>query len=110
MKKLIFVLLFVSFTASAITEKDLLPGQSCRSQSVKKAFDKKSGFPKGRKSYIVDHICALSCGGLDIPSNMQYQTLAESRAKDRWETTKKGCSLTCNPTNSKPTRTVFNCK
>ena len=35
--------------------------------------------------YIVDHIIALDCGGADKPSNMQYQTIAASRAKDKIE-------------------------
>ena len=39
--------------------------------------------------YIVDHIEALACGGPDIPANMQWQTIAESKAKDKWE--RKGC-------------------
>jgi len=43
------------------------------------------------EGYIVDHICPLSCCGADAPSNMQWQTTAESKAKDRWE---RNCS-TC---------------
>lgn len=35
--------------------------------------------------YIVDHIKALACGGPDQPSNMQWQTIADAKAKDRWE-------------------------
>jgi hypothetical protein len=36
--------------------------------------------------YVIDHIIALPCGGADAPANMQWQTIAEARAKDRWET------------------------
>jgi hypothetical protein len=32
-----------------------------------------SGYPKGRKAYVVDHVVPLQCGGADIPSNMQWQ-------------------------------------
>jgi hypothetical protein len=39
--------------------------------------------------YVVDHVVALACGGPDKPSNMQWQTIAEGKAKDKWET--KGC-------------------
>ena len=39
--------------------------------------------------YIKDHIRALDCRGPDAVSNMQWQTVAEAKAKDKWET--KGC-------------------
>lgn len=32
---------------------------------------------------------ALDCGGLDSVENMQWQTVAEDKAKDKWE--RKGC-------------------
>lgn len=35
--------------------------------------------------YVVDHVIALACGGPDNQSNMQWQTIAEGKAKDRWE-------------------------
>ena len=35
--------------------------------------------------YKVDHVKALKRGGPDRPSNMQWQTTAEAKAKDRWE-------------------------
>jgi hypothetical protein len=35
--------------------------------------------------YVIDHIKSLFCGGPDIPSNMQWQTIADGKAKDRWE-------------------------
>ena len=37
-----------------------------------------------------DHIKALKCGGPDAVSNMQWQTIADAKAKDEWET--KGCT------------------
>jgi len=58
----------------------------------------------------VDHICALECGGLDSSINMQWQTVQEAMAKDRWERTATGCASTCTSVNSLPYRTVFNCK
>ena len=33
----------------------------------------------------VDHVKALACGGADAPSNMQWQTVADGKAKDKWE-------------------------
>ncbi len=35
--------------------------------------------------YVVDHIKALKRGGADEPSNMQWQTVAAAKAKDRTE-------------------------
>ena len=68
------------------------------------------GYPHGRKGYIVDHICALAQGGIDDPSNMQYQTIEDSHTKDLIENTPAGKALYCSPENSTPTRQVFNCK
>jgi len=41
--------------------------------------------------FVIDHIKPLACGGVDAPSNLQWQTIAEARAKDKWEL--KGCKL-----------------
>jgi hypothetical protein len=35
--------------------------------------------------YVVDHIKPLCAGGRDHPSNMQWQTRAEAKVKDREE-------------------------
>jgi hypothetical protein len=35
--------------------------------------------------YVVDHIVPLCGGGADRPSNMQWQTVAEGKAKDKEE-------------------------
>jgi hypothetical protein len=40
--------------------------------------------------YVKDHIKPLACGGPDAPSNMQWQTIRDAKAKDKWET--KGCA------------------
>lgn len=49
-----------------------------------------TGRSKGScKNYIIDHIKPLACGGADHPSNMQWQTKADAKAKDKWE--RKGC-------------------
>jgi len=83
---------------------------ACRNPAIKKQFDVLNGYPHGRKGYIVDHVCALACGGIDSVTNMQYQTIPQSKAKDQWETKPYGCRKTCNAQNSTPTRQVFNCK
>lgn len=41
------------------------------------------------KGYVVDHVVPLACGGVDAPTNMQWQTTADAKAKDRIE--RKGC-------------------
>ena len=64
-------------------------GRLQRNESAKHAFEDQSGFPHGRPGYVVDHIRPLACGGADAPSNMQWQTIAEGKAKDRWE--RNGC-------------------
>jgi hypothetical protein len=38
---------------------------------------------------VIDHIKPLSCSGADNPGNMQWQTVADAKAKDKWE--RKGC-------------------
>jgi len=50
----------------------------------------------GRRSgacpgYAVDHVKPLACGGANAPENMQWQGLAASKAKDKWE--RAGCML-----------------
>jgi len=45
-----------------------------------------TGRPTGAcAGYVVDHIIPLKRGGADAPSNMQWQTVAEAKAKDRVE-------------------------
>lgn len=39
--------------------------------------------------YVVDRVIPVFCGGAEDPSNMQWQTLAQAKEKDRWE--KIGC-------------------
>jgi hypothetical protein len=56
-----------------------------RSAKAKHDFEKETGYPLGRPGYVVDHIVPLACGGADAPSNMQWQTVAAAKAKDRVE-------------------------
>src|SRR5262245_7787967 len=48
-------------------------GKIKRSASARSEFMKRTGYPKGRKGYVVDHVVPLECGGPDVPSNMQWQ-------------------------------------
>lgn len=35
--------------------------------------------------WVIDHVQPLACGGPDRPDNMQWQTKADAKAKDKWE-------------------------
>ena len=58
---------------------------------IKKAIKKIQPCPSTSKpfgacpGYIIDHIIPLKRGGMDAPSNMQWQTVEESKEKDKWE-------------------------
>jgi hypothetical protein len=60
-------------------------GRIKRSSSARHAFMEQTGYAKGRKGYIVDHIIPLKKGGCDCPENMQWQTKEAAKAKDKWE-------------------------
>jgi hypothetical protein len=60
-----------------------------RSAAARHAFARQTGFPNGRPGYVIDHIKPLACGGVDAPSNMHWQTIAASKAKDKIE--RDGC-------------------
>jgi len=62
---------------------------TARNETAKRAFMRQTGFPKGRPGYVVDHVRPLACGGADAPSNMQWQTVTDAKAKDKWE--RAGC-------------------
>jgi hypothetical protein len=70
-------------------------GKIQRSASAKREFERANPCPAtGRTSgscsgYVIDHVKPLACGGADDPSNMQWQTVAEGKAKDRTE--RAGC-------------------
>lgn len=65
-------------------------GRIRRSRAAKDAFERETGHPHGWPGHVVDHIVPLACGGADDPSNMQWQTTADGKAKDKVERT--GCS------------------
>src|SRR3989442_14392444 len=60
-------------------------GRIKRSEKAKHDFMRQTGHPHGWPGHVVDHKVALECGGADVPSNMQWQTIAEAKAKDGTE-------------------------
>jgi hypothetical protein len=66
-------------------------GRIHRSTAAKSSFQRQrpcpsTGSRRGRcPGYVVDHVKPLECGGQDAPSNMQWQTTADAKAKDRTE-------------------------
>jgi hypothetical protein len=66
-------------------------GRIARSPQALQQFKKANPCPATGKTYgqcpgyVVDHVTPLKRGGADAPSNMQWQTKAEAKAKDRWE-------------------------
>jgi hypothetical protein len=77
-----------SLHPSVIRDKN---GKIKRSSSAKASFERQSPCPStGRTNgrcpgYIIDHVNPLECGGADAPSNMQWQTTSDAKAKDKTE-------------------------
>lgn len=71
-----------------------------RSQQAKHIFMRANPCPggpdKGKtnrcRGYVIDHICPLACCGADSAWNMQWQTKAVSKEKDKWEL---NCKRSC---------------
>ncbi len=78
------------YRASAGVPRDS-HGRIRRSTSARNAFKHAHPCPATGKAvgacpgYVIDHRVALKRGGMDAPSNMQWQTRAAAKAKDRWE-------------------------
>jgi len=70
--------------------------KNVRSASAKRNFQASNPCPATGKTsgsckgYVVDHKTPLACGGADSPENMQWQTSAEAKLKDRTE--RAGCA------------------
>ena len=76
---------FIAFTLALSAQ-----AKTHRSYAARHTFLVQTGYPHGRPGYIVDHIVPLACGGPDTPANMQWQTVAEAKAKDKVE--RKNCT------------------
>jgi hypothetical protein len=62
-----------------------------RSREVTREFQREHPYPATGKTlgacpgYRKDHIKPLACGGPDAVWNLQWQTVRDAAAKDRWE-------------------------
>lgn len=79
-----FLLMAVSGWVSSVLAAE-------RDRQARTAFQKQHPCPTTGKSggacpgYVVDHIRPLCAGGVDAPVNMQWQTVAAAKEKDRAE-------------------------
>jgi hypothetical protein len=92
-------LMIRSLLAALLLLTSLAPAGAARqhrSHRATLAFKRSHPCPAtGRKAgscpgFVIDHIRPLRCGGADDPRNMQWQTVVDAKAKDRWE---RNCSL-----------------
>jgi hypothetical protein len=98
MRALIAILLCIPLLGQACEPPRDANGRIQRSKKVKDDF--KATFPcpatgelsKKCPGYVIDHIVPLACCGADSVENMQWQTRAEAKAKDRWERKKCGAA------------------
>src|SRR4051812_21580609 len=66
-------------------------GRIQRSAETRREFQREYPCPStGKRSgacpgYVRDHIQPLACGGADSPENIQWQTIAQAKAKDKIE-------------------------
>lgn len=66
-------------------------GRIQRSAAARDSFKRQHPCPSTGRStdscpgYVIDHVKALKHGGADTPANMQWQTTAAAKAKDKVE-------------------------
>jgi hypothetical protein len=63
-------------------ERDVAARRAFQSSHPCPATGRSTGACPG---YVVDHVVPLKRGGADKPENMQWQTVARARAKDKVE-------------------------
>lgn len=83
-RRVLLLSAFICYTSAASIPRDD-NGRIKRSSATRKEFMKTTGYPSGRPGYVIDHVYPLKRGGCDDVKNMQWQTIEESKEKDRWE-------------------------
>ena len=77
--------------AAAQRKSGLPTAKVTRSTAARRLFQQLHPCPANGKTagacpgYVVDHVVPLKRGGADEPANMQWQTVANAKAKDRIE-------------------------
>jgi hypothetical protein len=90
------ILAFAALACCVTLVPIIAPASECRSLEVKHEFQRQHPCPSTRSptgrcpGYIKDHVIPLACGGPDSVANLQWQTVAAAKAKDRWE--RKTCA------------------
>jgi hypothetical protein len=84
MKRVVLIALALALSGTANAKQS-------RSHAAKAEFQRSNPCPSNGglhgacPGYIKDHIIPLCAGGPDRASNMQWQTVADAKAKDRQE-------------------------
>lgn len=92
----VVAMVLVCWSASAVDAVQCSPkrdtkGHIVRSAQQVRAFERanpcpSTGLTSGKcPGYIVDHKISLYFCGDDSPANMQWQSIAKAKAKDKWE-------------------------
>jgi hypothetical protein len=85
------VFLFATPVCCVVLAPSLVSAREYRSLEVKHEFQRQHPCPStGRTTgacpgYVKDHVKPLACRGPDSVANLQWQTTAAAKAKDRWE-------------------------
>lgn len=82
MRALLMVLMAIWICGAWATERAKAQRAAFQRVNPCPATDRRTGACPG---YVVDHIQPLCAGGVDHPSNMQWQTVADAKVKDREE-------------------------
>jgi hypothetical protein len=98
LRAFLFVLLLAAVLCAyvALQARPVGAHHIARSAAARRAFRKMHPCPAtGRvkgpcPGFVIDHVKPLACGGPDAPANMQWQTLADGKAKDAVE--RKNCA------------------
>lgn len=77
------ILILASASSQAETVRHRTTVYAFKVSHVCPATHKKGNFPC--PGYVVDHVIPLCKNGPDTVANMQWQTIAEGKAKDKWE-------------------------
>jgi hypothetical protein len=91
MKRILLVIVLCAVAVCSASTHRSTTHRYPRSRAVTSAFQRSHPCPStGRKSgacpgYRKDHVIALCAGGSDSASNLQWQTTAAAKAKDKTE-------------------------